>query len=181
MLTKQKVYQVETTENDHVQVRCKTKIMEDGVEISSSLHRHVISPGQDYSGEIGKVRRCCAAAHIPVVVDKQVTADLYETAKRERQEAVAARDVAEQARADAMDARTAAKDAYDAAVVSGAQEDIDAALELKAVAVQAHTDAVAARTEAQTASDEAEAAALAAREAREAAKTAHKEFTEAEG
>ena len=181
MLTKQKVYQVETTENDHVQVRCKTQIMEDGVEISSSLHRHVISPGQDYSGEIGKVRRCCVAAHVPTVVDRETTRNLYETAKRERQEAVAARDVAEQARADAMGARTAAKDAYDAAVVSGAQEDIDAALALKATAIQAHSEAVAAKALAQTASDEAEAAALAAREAREAAKTAHKEFIEAEG
>jgi len=67
-LTKQDVYQVEITEGDHVQVRRKTLILEDGVEISSSLHRHVISPGQDYSGEVEKVRRCCDAAHTPDVV-----------------------------------------------------------------------------------------------------------------
>jgi hypothetical protein len=34
-----------------VQVRTCTKVMEDGVELSSGYHRHVITAGQDYSGE----------------------------------------------------------------------------------------------------------------------------------
>jgi len=61
MLTEKDTIQVEVTETDHVQVRVKTTIYRDNVEISHSLHRHVISPGQDYSGEDDKVRRICDA------------------------------------------------------------------------------------------------------------------------
>jgi len=32
-----------------VQVRTCTKVLEDGVELSSGYHRHVITAGQDYS------------------------------------------------------------------------------------------------------------------------------------
>ena len=34
-----------------VQVRTCTKVLEDGVELSSGYHRHVVTAGQDYSGE----------------------------------------------------------------------------------------------------------------------------------
>lgn len=180
-LSKQKVYQVEVTEGDHVQVRCKTLILEDGEIISSSLHRHVVSPGQDYSGEIGKVRRCCQAAHVPTVVDREITRQLYEEAQRLRGVAVAARDAAEQARVDALQARSDARDAYDAAVLSGVQADIDAALVLRNSATQAHSDAVAARALAQTAMEEAHAAMEVARDARDAARVAHDQFIIDEG
>lgn len=175
-LTKHKVYQVEVTEDDHVQVRCKTLILEDGEIISSSLHRHVVSPGQDYSGEIGKVRRCCQAVHIPTVVDREITRQLYEEAKRLREVVVATHDAAEQARANALQARSDARDAYAAAVLSDVQEDIDAALVLRTAATQAHSDAVAARVLAQTAMDEAHVARLAARDARDSAIVAHDQF-----
>ena len=38
---------IEVVENGSVQVRNKTAILEDGVEISNKFHRHVIVPGQD--------------------------------------------------------------------------------------------------------------------------------------
>jgi hypothetical protein len=59
---------VETLENGCVQVRTKTAILEDGVEISSKFHRHVVAPGADYSAEDAKVQAICAAVHTPEVV-----------------------------------------------------------------------------------------------------------------
>ena len=51
-----------------VQVRTKTAVMEDGVELSSGFHRHVISAGQDYSAESTEVQAICAAVHTDAVV-----------------------------------------------------------------------------------------------------------------
>ena len=68
-LTKQaKVDRIEVLENGSVQVRTKTAIMEDSVEISSQFHRHVVSPGDDYSGEDARVKAICAATHTPEVI-----------------------------------------------------------------------------------------------------------------
>jgi len=58
----------EVIENGSVQVRTKTAILEDGKEISSQFHRHVVVPGADYSAEDAKVQAICAAIHIPEVV-----------------------------------------------------------------------------------------------------------------
>ena len=52
----------------HVQVRTCTKVLEDGVELSSGFHRHVISAGQDYSGESAEVQAICAAVHTSEVI-----------------------------------------------------------------------------------------------------------------
>ena len=52
----------------HVQVRTATIVLDDGVEISRSFHRHVIAPGDDYSQEEQFVQDVCAAAHTPEVV-----------------------------------------------------------------------------------------------------------------
>jgi alpha-acetolactate decarboxylase len=52
----------------HVQVRTCTKIMEDGVALSSGYHRHFITAGQDYSGESAEVQAICAAVHTAEVV-----------------------------------------------------------------------------------------------------------------
>ena len=52
----------------HVQVRTKTAVMEDGVELSSGFHRHVVSAGQDYSEESSEVQAICAAVHSDAVV-----------------------------------------------------------------------------------------------------------------
>jgi hypothetical protein len=59
---------IEVVENGCVQVRTKTAILEDGKEISSKFHRHVVVPGADYSGEDAKVQAICAAVHTPEVV-----------------------------------------------------------------------------------------------------------------
>lgn len=51
-----------------VQVRTCTKVMEDGVELSSGYHRHFIVAGQDYSNESPEVQAICAAVHTPEVI-----------------------------------------------------------------------------------------------------------------
>ena len=51
-----------------VQVRTCTKVLEDGVELSSGFHRHVVVAGQDYSGESAEVQAICAAVHTKAVV-----------------------------------------------------------------------------------------------------------------
>jgi hypothetical protein len=62
------VDRIEVVENGIVQVRTKTAIMEDGVEISSKFHRHVVAPGTDYSTEDARVKAICAATHTAGVV-----------------------------------------------------------------------------------------------------------------
>ena len=59
---------VEVVEAGIVQVRTATKIVEDGKELSRTLHRHVVAPGDDYSGEDARVQAICAAVHTPEVV-----------------------------------------------------------------------------------------------------------------
>ena len=51
-----------------VQVRTCTKVLEDGVELSSGFSRHVVSAGQDYSAESAEVQAICAAVHTDAVV-----------------------------------------------------------------------------------------------------------------
>ena len=51
-----------------VQVRTCTKVLEDGVELSSGYHRHVVVAGQDYSNESAAVQAICAAMHTAEVV-----------------------------------------------------------------------------------------------------------------
>jgi hypothetical protein len=60
---------IEVVENGCVQVRTKTAIMEDGKQISCTFHRHVVSPGDDYSAEEDRVKAICAATHTQSVVD----------------------------------------------------------------------------------------------------------------
>lgn len=51
----------------HIQVRTATIIERDGVEISRSFHRHVITPDADVSGESAEVQAIAAAVHTPEV------------------------------------------------------------------------------------------------------------------
>jgi hypothetical protein len=62
------VDRIEVVENGGVQVRTKTAIMEDGVQISATFHRHVIAPGDDYSAEEARVKAICKATHTSAVV-----------------------------------------------------------------------------------------------------------------
>ena len=59
---------IETLENGCVQVRTATRILDDGVAVSSSFHRHVVAPGDDYSQEDDRVKAICAAVQTPEVV-----------------------------------------------------------------------------------------------------------------
>jgi hypothetical protein len=59
---------IEVVENGTLQVRTKTAIKEDGVEITSQLHRHVVVPGADYSAEDAKVQAIAASIHTPEVI-----------------------------------------------------------------------------------------------------------------
>jgi hypothetical protein len=59
---------IEVVENGCIQVRTKTAIKEDGVEISSKFHRHVVAPGDDYSAEDAKVQAIAASIHTAGVI-----------------------------------------------------------------------------------------------------------------
>ena len=62
------VDRIEVIENGSVQVRTKTVIIEDGKQISGNFHRHVVAPGNDYSGEDARVKAICAATHTADVI-----------------------------------------------------------------------------------------------------------------
>ncbi len=62
------VDRIEVIENGCVQVRTKTSIMENGKEISSVFHRHVVVPGADYSAEDSKVQAIASAIQTPEVI-----------------------------------------------------------------------------------------------------------------
>jgi len=59
---------IEVIENGSIQVRTKTAIKEDGVEISSKFHRHVVAPGADVSAEDAKVQAIAASIHTAEVI-----------------------------------------------------------------------------------------------------------------
>lgn len=62
------VDQIEVVENGCVQVRTCTRILEDGTPISSTFHRHVVAPGDDYSQEDARVQAICSAVHTGEVI-----------------------------------------------------------------------------------------------------------------
>ena len=74
---------IEVAENGTIQVRTKTAIKEDGVEISSKYNRHDVVPGADVSGEDVKVQAIAASIHTADVVAA------YEAAQAAAQPAVA--------------------------------------------------------------------------------------------
>ena len=59
---------IEVVENGSIQVRTKTAIKENGVEISSKFHRHVVVPGADVSAEDVKVQAIAASIHTAGVI-----------------------------------------------------------------------------------------------------------------
>jgi hypothetical protein len=69
---------IEVIENGALQIRTKTAIKEDGIEISSKFHRHVVAPGADYSAEDAKVQAIAASIHTADVVAA------YKAAQNER-------------------------------------------------------------------------------------------------
>jgi hypothetical protein len=51
-----------------VQIRTCTQVLEDGVELSSGYHRHVVVAGQDYSNESAEVQAICQVLHTDAVI-----------------------------------------------------------------------------------------------------------------
>ena len=51
----------------HIQVRTATVIKEDGVELSRSFHRHVVSPDSDSTNESDDVKAMVAHFHTDAV------------------------------------------------------------------------------------------------------------------
>ena len=62
------VDRIEVLETGVVQVRTRTSIMEDGKQISGTFHRHVVAPGDDYTGDDARVQAICAATHTADVI-----------------------------------------------------------------------------------------------------------------
>jgi len=60
-LTKHSSYDKIEVVGEHKAVQCRRKdaILEDGVEISSSFHRHVLHPDSDISGEPQETQDIC--------------------------------------------------------------------------------------------------------------------------
>jgi len=63
-----KVDQIEVVGDHTIQVRTATIIERDGVEISKSFHRHVVSPGDDVSNEDPKVQTIANALFTEEVI-----------------------------------------------------------------------------------------------------------------
>ena len=57
----------------HIQVRERIDIVEDGKVISTTYHRWVIAPNQDYSNEHADVQAMCKQFHTQEVKDAYAT------------------------------------------------------------------------------------------------------------
>ena len=68
-LTKEIVVdKIEVLEMGQLQVRTATRVLEDGVQLSQSFHRHVLAPGDDLSGQDEKVSAIATATWTPAVI-----------------------------------------------------------------------------------------------------------------
>ena len=65
---------IEVVKNGCVQVRKKIAVLENGEQISSTFHRHVVAPGDDYSQEDTQVKDVCKSTHTQTVVNAYKTA-----------------------------------------------------------------------------------------------------------
>ncbi len=59
---------IEVLENGTIQVRCATRVLEDGAVLSSSFHRHVLAPNDDLTDECPKVTAIAQATWTPEVI-----------------------------------------------------------------------------------------------------------------
>jgi hypothetical protein len=59
---------IEVLENGTIQVRCATRVLEDGAILSSSFHRHVLAPNDDLTNEDPKVVAIAQATWTPEVI-----------------------------------------------------------------------------------------------------------------
>ena len=69
MLEKQiAIDKIEVLEDNTVQVRQVTRIIEDGTELSASYHRWALNPGDDITGQDSKVVAIANAVWTPEVI-----------------------------------------------------------------------------------------------------------------
>lgn len=54
--------------NGIIEIRTDSIIEKDGVEVSRTYHRHVITPGDDVIGEDASVKNVAKAVHTPAVI-----------------------------------------------------------------------------------------------------------------
>ena len=67
-ITKRLEYVVGVLSDKTLEVRTDTVIEEDGVAISRSIHRHVVVPGEDLSGQHAEVQTVGNAVHTSAVI-----------------------------------------------------------------------------------------------------------------
>ncbi len=69
MYTEQSVIdKIEVLEDGQIQVRRANRVLRDGVKISETYHRHVISPGDDLAREDVKVQVVAKSIWTPEVI-----------------------------------------------------------------------------------------------------------------
>ena len=68
LIEKQIVDLVELVESNHIQVRTANIIERDGVEVTRTFHRHVVSPGDDVTNEDPKVQAIANAVWTEEVI-----------------------------------------------------------------------------------------------------------------
>ena len=68
LIEKQIVDLVELVQTNHIQVRTANIIERDGVEVTRTFHRHVLSPGDDISGQDPKVQAIANAVWTEEVI-----------------------------------------------------------------------------------------------------------------
>ena len=73
-VTQDKIEVVNVGDWSVIQVRTKTAIIEDGVELSSSYHRHVVSPTDDLAAESAEVVAIANAVFIQDMKDAYTSA-----------------------------------------------------------------------------------------------------------
>jgi len=62
------VDKIEVLENGTLQVRTAIRVLEDGEVLSSSFHRHVLTPGEDTANEDAKVVAIATATWTTAVI-----------------------------------------------------------------------------------------------------------------
>lgn len=70
MLEKIMEYDHSITADGNIQVKKITKIMENDEELSRLYHRHVVSPGDDYTFEDARTKIIAEVIHTPQVIQK---------------------------------------------------------------------------------------------------------------
>ncbi len=69
-----KAYQMEILEDGQIQVRCADIVLKDGIEISRTYHRKVLSPNDDVTKEPKKIKKISSVVWTPEVVSDFVAA-----------------------------------------------------------------------------------------------------------